>query len=152
MEIISARRKNYLHIKSLRVGHDSWWLQHWKSCTFLVNKLRTKVVSNHTHASVIAAKISSDLSVLDIVVVWSMPTTYAYESFIKILRIKIEALFPLWEMLETDYGEEKSCVVFFKLNVCKSQITFFFFILNGNLQRPTRWIYFQGERLTLVTS
>lgn len=36
---------------------------------FLMNKLRTKIVSNDTHASMIAEKISSDLSVLDIVVV-----------------------------------------------------------------------------------
>lgn len=111
MESTSVRRKNYLHIKPLRVGHDSWWLQHWKLWTFLINKLRTKIGRDRTHVSMIAAKISSDLSVLDIVVVWSMPTTYAWESFNKILRCKSEATFWLWE-IKIDYGEEKYCVVF----------------------------------------
>lgn len=41
----------------------------------------------------IAAKISSDLSALDIVVVWSMPTTYACESFNKVLEAKYMHLF-----------------------------------------------------------
>lgn len=67
----------------------------------------------------IAAKISSDLSVLDIVVVWSMPTTYACESFNKILRSKREASFSLWEVLEIDYGEKKNCVVFLMESQCK---------------------------------
>lgn len=100
MEIISARRITYLHIKRQRVGHDSWWLQHWKLCTFLINKLKTKIVSNCTHASVIAAKIPSDLSVLDIMVMWSMPTIHACESFNKTLRSKRESSFLLWKMLE----------------------------------------------------
>lgn len=111
MEITSARRKTHLHITRLRVGHDSWWLQHLKLCTFLVNKLRTKIVSNRTHPSMIAAKISSDLSVLDIMVMWSMSATYACESFNKNLISKREESYLLWEMLETDYGEEL-CSIF----------------------------------------
>lgn len=67
----------------------------------------------------IAAKISSDLSVLDIVVVWSMPTTYACESFNKILRSKREASFSMWEVLEIDYGERKNSVVFLMESQCK---------------------------------
>lgn len=114
MEIISARRITYLHIKRQRVGHDSWWLQHWKLCTFLINKLKTKIVSNCTHASVIAAKIPSDLSVLDIMVMWSMPTIHACESFNKTLRSKRVILFTVKNVrkmtFETKYNYEEFLV------------------------------------------